>query len=99
MSDFLDYEGLKQYHRKAVKAFEFSLTIQPSDWDDKTAVIESNYIDSDEKYVYVVSYSSDKYAIRMSDVDVNGHAVFTCTEAPTENITVNLLRLEVHAHG
>lgn len=99
MSEYLDYQGLMKYHGNALKAFEFSMTIKTSDWNGVEATIESQYLDSDPNYIYIADFVPDGYGVKMRDVILDGYATFDTVKQPTEDITVNVLKFEVHEHG
>lgn len=87
---------------KAAKALSFTVTLTAAGWSGNTQTI-SNKNFAASGYAYTVCPSSGNYeayanaAIYADDVTAAGKMTFHCSEKPTANLTVNILRVEVAA--
>ena len=87
---------------KAAKALSFTVTLTVAGWSGNAQTIRSsNFYAS--KFAYTVCPASGSYAaysnagIYADDVTEAGKMTFHCSEKPTVNLTVNILRVEVVA--
>lgn len=87
---------------KAAKALSFTVTLTVAGWSGNAQTISnSNFAASG--YAYTVCPSSGSHeayanaAIYADDVTAAGKMTFHCSEKPTANLTVNILRTEVAA--
>ena len=87
---------------KAAKALSFTVTLTAAGWSGNAqAVSNSNFAASG--YAYTVCPASGSYEayanaiIYADDVTTEGKMTFHCSEKPTANLTVNILRMEVAA--
>ena len=87
---------------KADPSAGFTVTLTAAGWSNLTQTV------SDARLLasgcsYIVAPSADDYdsyaaaMIHAANVTAAGQMTFTCAEAPTANITVNILRIEVSA--
>ena len=84
------------------KAVSFTVTLTAAGWSGNAQTVSnSKFITSG--YAYTVCPAGDSFAgyteavIYADDVTTAGKMTFHCNEAPTENLTVNILRTEVTA--
>ena len=84
------------------KAVSFTVTLTAAGWSGNAQTVSnSKFITSG--YAYTVRPAGDSFAgyaeavIYADDVTTAGKMTFHCNEAPTENLTVNILRTEVTA--
>ena len=87
---------------KAAKALSFTVTLTVAGWSGNAQTVSnSNFVASG--YAYTVCPSSGSHeayanaAIYADDVTAAGKMTFHCSERPTANLTVNILRVEVAA--
>ena len=83
---------------KADKSVAFTVTLTASGWADNAQTISNaNFLSAG--YAYTVSPASGSFAnyaeamIYADDVTTNGQMVFHCDSIPTENLTVNIVRM------
>lgn len=87
---------------KAAKALSFTVTLTVAGWSGNTQTISNNNFAA-SGYAYTVCPSSGSHeayanaAIYADDVTAAGKMTFHCSEKPTANLTVNILRVEVAA--
>lgn len=78
----------------------FTLTLSASGWSDSTQTASSSNLLA-SGYAYTVTPASGSFAayaeavIYADNVSTAGKMTFHCTETPTEDLTVNVLRTEV----
>lgn len=86
------------------KAESATLELLASGWSGGQQTVTSDFILA-EGYDYIVAPEAGSYGvyagsmIRASDISVDGAITFTAEEVPGEDITVNILRIEVEADG
>ena len=87
---------------KSNKAVAFTVTLSASGWSvNEQTVSDSKFVTSG--YAYTVCPAGDSFAgyaeavIYADDVTAAGKMTFHCNEAPTVNLTVNILRTEAAA--
>ena len=87
---------------KAAKALSFTVTLTAAGWSGNAQIVSnSNFAASG--YAYTVCPASGSYEayanaiIYADDVTTEGKMTFHCSEKPTANLTVNILRVEVAA--
>ena len=84
--------------KKAEKSVDFTVTLTAAGWSDNVQTI------SNEKFVaagyaYTVAPASGSFAnyaeamVYADDVTTDGQMVFHCDSVPTENLTVNIVRM------
>lgn len=90
------------WNGKSVKADSFTVTLTAAGWSaGAQTVSDSRFIASG--YAYTVCPAGDSFAgyaeavIYADDVTTAGKMIFHCNEAPTVNLTVNILRTEAAA--
>ena len=90
------------WNGKSGKADSFTVTLTAAGWSaDTQTVSDSRFIASG--YAYTVCPAGDSFAgyaeavIYADDVTTAGKMTFHCNEAPTVNLTVNILRMEATA--
>ena len=90
------------WNGKSGKADSFTVTLTAAGWSaDTQTVSNSRFIVSG--YAYTVCPAGDSFAgyaeavIYADDVTTAGKMIFHCNEAPTVNLTVNILRTEAAA--
>lgn len=90
------------WNGKSGKAVSFTVTLTEVGWSDNTQTVSnSKFVTSG--YAYTVCPAGDSFAgyaeavIYADDVNTAGKMTFHCNEAPTENLTVNILRTEATA--
>lgn len=90
------------WNGKSEKSVAFTVTLSASGWSGNAQTVSnSKFITSG--YAYTVCPAGDSFAgyaeavIYADDVTTAGKMTFHCNEAPTENLTVNILRTEVTA--
>ncbi len=88
-----------KWNAKSEKTNSFTVTLYASSWSSNSQTVsDSNFITSG--YAYIVSPKEDSFAayseaiIYASDVSQAGKMIFYCSEVPTVNLTVNVLRVE-----
>lgn len=87
---------------KSGKALSFAVTLTAAGWSGNAQTVSnSNFAASG--YAYTVAPASGSFAayasavIYADDVTAEGKMTFHCSEKPTANLTVNILRVEVEA--
>lgn len=81
-------------------AVTFSVTLSADSWSSNSQTISNSQFIADG-YVYVVSPDPDNYTeyaaaiIRALDVTSAGNMTFECSEAPTIDVDVHIVRIEV----
>lgn len=90
------------WNNKAGKALTFTVTLTAAGWSGNAQTVSnSNFAVSG--YAYTVCPAGDSFAgyaeavIYADDVTAAGKMTFHCSEKPTANLTVNILRMEVEA--
>lgn len=90
------------WNGKSGKAVSFTVTLTAAGWSgNKQVVSNSKFLASG--YAYTVCPAGDSFAgyaeavIYADDVTTAGKMTFHCNEAPTVNLTVNILRTEATA--
>ena len=90
------------WNGKSGKAVSFTVTLTAAGWSgDAQTVSNSKFVTSG--YAYTVCPAGDSFAgyaeavIYADDVTTAGKMTFHCNEAPTANLTVNILRTEATA--
>lgn len=90
------------WNSKANKAFSLTVTLTAAGWSGNAQTVSnSKFVASG--YAYTVCPASDSYGayanamIYADDVTVAGKMTFHCSEKPTEDLTVNILRMEATA--
>lgn len=90
------------WNGKAAKAFSFTVTLTVAGWSGNAQTVSnSNFAVSG--YAYTVCPAGDSFAgyaeavIYADDVTAAGKMTFHCSEKPTANLTVNILRVEAAA--
>ena len=84
--------------KKADKSVAFTVTLTAAGWSDNVQTISNEKFVS-AGYAYTVAPSSVSFAdyadaiIYADDVTTNGQMVFHCDSVPTENLTVNIVRM------
>ena len=85
---------------KAAKSVSFTVTLSSSSWSSNAQTVSNvNIVASG--YSYIVSPASTSFAdyaaaqIYADDVTTDGSMTFHCANAPSSNLTVNVLRVEV----
>ena len=83
---------------KADKSVDFTVTLTAAGWSDNVQTIsDSKFVSSG--YAYTVPPSSGSFAnyadamVYADDVTTNGQMAFHCDSVPTENLTVNIVRM------
>lgn len=82
------------------KALSFTITLTANGWSNNAQTASSAYFVA-SGYAYTVCPSASNYTayadaqIYADDVTTNGSMTFHCASAPTGNLTVNVLRVEV----
>lgn len=107
---YLGAEGVKKLitliksdlSAKSSKGVSFTVTLSASSWSNSAQTVSnSNFIVSG--YAYTVSPASGSFSdyasavIYADDVTTTGKMTFHCSETPTTDLTVNVLRTEVTA--
>ena len=90
------------WNSKSGKAASFTVTLTAAGWSGNAQTVSnSKFLASG--YAYTVCPAGDSFAgyaeavIYADDVTAAGKMTFHCNEAPTENLTVNILRTEATA--
>lgn len=84
---------------KSEKAVSFTVTLSASAWSGKAQTV-SNAKFAISGYAYTIAPSGDSYkayaeaVIYADDVSESGKMTFHCSETPTADLTVNILRTE-----
>lgn len=84
------------------KALSFTVTLTANGWPNNAQTVSNAYFVA-SGYAYTVCPSASNYTayadaqIYADDVTTNGNMTFHCASAPTGNLTVNVLRVEVSA--
>lgn len=92
------------WNAKSGKAESTAVTLLASGWSGGQQTVLDDFIIA-EGYDYIVAPEAGSYGvyagsmIRASDISVDGAITFTAEEVPGEDITVNILRIEVEADG
>lgn len=82
------------------KALSFTITLTANGWSNNAQTVSNAYFVA-SGYAYTVCPSASNYTdyadaqIYADDVTTNGSITFHCATAPTDNLTVNVLRTEV----
>ena len=91
-----------KWNGKSEKAASFTVTLTAAGWSGNTQnVSNSKFVTSG--YAYTVCPAGESFAgyaeavIYADDVTTTGKMTFHCNEAPTANLTVNILRTEATA--
>jgi len=85
---------------KASKSISFTISLLSSGWTNLSQTIQDVRIVTNG-YDYIITPASSSYGeyassmIYAEDISTDGEITFKCTEAPTNNITVNILKVEV----
>ena len=84
--------------KKADKSVAFTVTLTAAGWSDNAQTIsDSKFVSSG--YAYTVAPAPGSFAnyadavVYADDVTTNGQMVFHCDSVPTENLTVNIVRM------
>lgn len=84
--------------KKADKSVDFTVTLTAAGWSNNVQTIsDSRFVSAG--YAYTVAPASGSFAdyadaiIYADDVTTNGRMVFHCDSIPTENLTVNIVRM------
>lgn len=92
-------DGLDEaFAKKADKSVDFTVTLTAAGWSDNVQTISNDKFVS-AGYAYTVAPASGSFAgyaesmIYADDVTTNGQMVFHCDSVPTENLTVNIVRM------
>ena len=78
-----------------------TLTLPTSAWHERTQVAEDEGLLADGKYRYLVCGDASCFmacsetGIKADDITTNGQITFHCEITPEEDLTVNIIRLEV----
>lgn len=86
------------------KAESTAVTLSASGWVNLQQTVSDEQIVA-EGYDYIVAPEAESYGvyvgsmIRASDISVDGAITFTAEEVPGEDLTVNILRIEVETDG
>lgn len=90
------------WNGKSGKAVSFTVTLTAAGWSGNAQTVSnSKFVTSG--YAYTVCPAGDSFAgyaeavIYADDVTTAGKMTFHCNEAPTDNLTVNILRTEATA--
>ena len=90
------------WNGKSGKAASFTVTLKAAGWSGNAQTVSnSKFVTSG--YAYTVCPAGDSFAgyaeavIYADDVTTAGKMTFHCNEAPTANLTVNILRTEATA--
>ena len=90
------------WNGKSGKAVSFTVTLTAAGWSGNAQTVSnSKFVTSG--YAYTVCPAGDSFAgyaeavIYADDVTTAGKMTFHCNEAPTANLTVNILRTEATA--
>ena len=84
--------------KKADKSVDFTITLTAEGWADNAQTISNEKFVS-SGYAYTVAPASGSFLnyaeamIYADDVTTNGQMVFHCDSVPTENLTVNIVRM------
>lgn len=84
------------------KGLSFTITLSSSSWSSNAQTV-SNAAFLASGYAYTVAPASSSFAdygaaqIYADDVTANGSMTFHCDSAPSSDLTVNVLRVEVSA--
>ena len=87
---------------KSGKAVSFTVTLTAAEWIGNAQTVSNSSLAA-SGYAYTVSPNGDSFAgyadavIYADNVTQDGKMTFHCNEAPTVNLTVNILRTEVTA--
>ena len=91
-----------RWDSKAVKAHSFTVTLTAAGWSGNAQVVSNKKFYA-SGYAYTVCPAGDSFAgyaeavIYADDVTTEGKMTFHCSEKPTANLTVNILRMEATA--
>ena len=91
-----------RWDSKAVKAHSFTVTLTAAGWSGNAQVVSNKKFHA-SGYAYTVCPAGDSFAgyaeavIYADDVTTEGKMTFHCSEKPTANLTVNILRMEATA--
>ena len=83
---------------KADKSVAFTVSLTAAGWSDNAQTVSNEKFMS-AGYAYTVAPASGSFAnyaeamIYADDVTANGQMVFHCDSVPTENLTVNIVRM------
>lgn len=90
-----------KWNAKSEKGNSFSVTLYASSWSSNSQTVSnSNFVTSG--YAYIVSPKEDSFGayseaiVYAADVTQTGSMIFYCSEAPTANLTVNVLKVEAN---
>ena len=94
-----DVDGLDTaLQKKADKSVAFTVSLTVAGWVDNAQTISNaNFLSAG--YAYTVAPASGSFAdyadamIYADDVTTDGQMVFHCDSAPTEDLTVNIVRM------
>lgn len=84
--------------KKSDKSVSFTVTLTAAGWSDNSQTISNEKFMS-AGYAYTVAPASGSFAnyaeamIYADDVTTDGQMVFHCDSVPTENLTVNIVRM------
>ena len=83
---------------KADKSVAFTVTLTAAGWADNAQTVSNeNFLSAG--YAYTVAPASGSFAdyadamVYADDVTTNGQMMFHCDSVPTENLTVNIVRM------
>ena len=83
---------------KADKSVDFTVTLTAAGWSDNAQTIsDSKFVSAG--YAYTVAPASGSFAdyadamVYADDVTTDGQMVFHCDSVPTEDLTVNIVRM------
>lgn len=90
-------EGLKE----AQQHDGITVTLPAANWSGRAQTVKDEFFVANSKYRYIVGGDADCYTtysetgVRAENVTVDGEITFRCEVAPDEDLTVNIIRLEV----
>lgn len=89
-------KGLKEAQHDAI-----TVTLPAENWNGRIQTVKDKLFIADRKYRYFVCGDAECYmtysetGVRADNISVTGEATFRCEVAPDEDLTVNIIRLEV----
>ena len=94
-------ETEKEYwNSKANKSISFTVTLSAQDWtDNQQTISDARFVASG--YGYIVGPADSSYedcneaGIRALEVTIDEQMTFTCKDVPTNNLIINIVRMEV----
>lgn len=104
-SSFLDLDGLTAYNDGLAKVYtrgkSITITILASSWSNGDTFIENPFFLSDDKYSYFVGATKNSRkeyqdcGVEADGVPFNGVMTFKALRDPSEDLEIDILRLEV----